>query len=167
MSDAPRLLLAGKVGKPHGLAGELFVAPISDDPKRFDPGSVLAHESGRELVVETSRRHRNRLLVKFHGVGDRDDAEALRGALYVTPERLRALEADEYWEHEIVGCNVATAEGRHVGIVARVVPGAAQDLLVVDTSRGERLVPIVKDIVVEIDVQDRRVRIEPPQGLLD
>ena len=119
------------------------------------------------LEIESSRRHRDRLLVRFAGVADRADAEGLRGALYVGAECLRALDSDEYWEHEIVGCEVADAAGRVVGEVTAVLPRPGQDLLAVATPGGERLVPCVRDIVVGVDVAARRVVVDPPAGLLD
>jgi 16S rRNA processing protein RimM len=163
----PAALLAGEVGKPHGLEGEVYVMPISDDPTRFEPGSALIHETAGPLRVALARRHRNRLLVRFEGVTTRSQAEGLRGALFVAPEHLRELEAGEYWQHEITGCRVVDRAGTLVGTVARVVPGAAQDLLAVDTERGERLVPAVRAIVVEVDVGAGVVVVDPPPGLLD
>jgi 16S rRNA processing protein RimM len=167
LSGAPGPLLAGQVGRPHGIAGEVYVLPISDDPSRFRSGSELVHESAGDLVIESVRNHRERLLVKFRGIETRTDAEALRGALYVPRERLRALGRDEYWEHELRGCSVVDGSGEQLGVVTGLVAGRAQDLFVVDTPAGERLVPIVKDIVVDVSVAERRVRIDPPLGLLD
>jgi 16S rRNA processing protein RimM len=141
--------------------------PISDDPRRFEPGEKLLHGNGRELVIESSRVHRNRLLVKFEGVDDRDTAEALRGGLYVSSSQLRSLESDEFWEHDLVGCEVIRVDGISVGHVSRIVPGAAQDLLEVATEHGPRLVPMVKEIVGSVDLDARRVVIDPPEGLID
>jgi len=160
-------LTAGLVGKPHGLAGEVYVTPISDDPSRWQPGSELARETGDELVVEASRPHGRRLLVKFEGIDSRPDAERCRGPLYVAPKQLRALDHDEFWEHDLIGCEVVDVSGRHLGQVDRVVPGAAQDLLAVTVAAGERLVPVVKEIVVEVDAAAGRVTIDPPAGLLE
>ena len=161
------MLLAGEVGKPHGLGGEVYVIRISDDPLRFEPGSRLIHGDGRELVVESSRPHRDRLLVKFQGFDDRTAAEGLRGALLIHSEDVRALEDHEYWPHELVGCSVVLRDGTEVGEVNAVVPSPAHDLLQVGTPGGERLVPIVKEIVIEVDVSARRITIDPPEGLLD
>jgi 16S rRNA processing protein RimM len=160
-------LLAGEIGKPHGLGGEVYVIRISDDPLRFEPGSKLIHADGRALVVETSRAHHDRLLIKFEGFDDRSAAEDLRGTLFVKPEDVRALQDDEYWPHELVGCTVALRDGSIVGEVGAVVPSPAHDLLQVTTPSGDRLVPIVKEIVVDVNVGARRITIDPPEGLLD
>ena len=161
------MLLAGQVGKPHGLAGEVYVVLISDDSRRFETGATLRREDGTELVVASARQHANRFLVKFEGVDSRDDAEALRGPLFVPSEDARALEDDEFWPHELEGCAVVRADGSEVGTVSRVVTGPAQDLLEVSMSRGERLIPLVKEIVVGIDRAGRTVTIDPPEGLLE
>lgn len=145
----------------------MYVVPISDDPDRFAPGSLLHRSDGARLEVESARAHRNRLLIKFLGVDDRAAAENLRGALWVEPEQLRALGEEEFWDHEITGCRVWDEDGERVGEVISVVHGPAQDLLAVATAGGERLVPFVKEIVVAIDVGARRVVIRPPEGLLD
>lgn len=167
MSAPPDRLLAGVVGKPHGLRGEVYVEPISDDPRRFDAGSELQRGDGDVLVVAGARVHRNRLLVKFEGVDDRDAAETLRGPLYVSGDDLRPLGDGEFWTFELAGCEVVTSAGERVGEVARVVPGAANDLLEVTTASGDALVPMVKEIVVAIDVDARRVTVDPPAGLID
>jgi 16S rRNA processing protein RimM len=165
--SAAGMLLAGEIGKPHGLVGEVYVVRISDDPRRFEPGATLIHQDGRALVVESARSHGNRFLVKFASVDARAQAEGLRGPLFVPADEARELEQDEFWHHELSGCTVTLADGKAVGRVVRVVPGAAQDLLLVATERGERLVPAVKDIVIEVNVRDRTVVIDPPSGLLD
>jgi 16S rRNA processing protein RimM len=160
-------LLAGRIGKPHGMAGEVYVMRFSDDPQRFEPGAHLIHSDGREMVVESSRVHRDRFLVKFAGSESRPDAEGLRGDLFVPPGGVRELGPGEFWPHELVGCEVHLAGGDLVGSVAAVTPGAAQDLVTVTTARGDRLIPLVGAIVVAVDVGARRVVIDPPEGLLD
>jgi 16S rRNA processing protein RimM len=165
--NRPELLLAGHIGRPHGIHGEVHVVRISDDSSRFQPGAELIHANGRRLTVESSRAHGDRMLVRFAGIETRSEAEGLRGELYVSPSQLRDLGEDEFWPHDLAGCEVVLASGESVGSVDRVEPGAAQDLLVVKTPGGPRLIPAVKAIVVEVDVAARRVTIDPPEGLLD
>ena len=144
------------------------MVPISDDPRRFEAGAHLERADGSELVVERTRSRRpDRLLVKFAAVDDRGAADVLRGPLYVPASDTRALGDDEFWPQDLVGCEVMLASGDAVGTVARVDFGVAHDLLAVATPRGERLVPLVKDIVVEVSSAGRRVTIDPPAGLVD
>ena len=163
----PGMLLAGEIGKPHGTTGEVYVIRISDDPHRFDPGATLLHEDGRELTVRSSRSHRDRFLVRFEEAFDRESAQALRGALYVDPSAVRELDESEFWEGDLVGCRVVLADGSEVGEVSDVIVRPAQDLLQIETPRGQRLVPFVGEIVTEVDPETRVVTIDPPEGLLD
>jgi 16S rRNA processing protein RimM len=141
---------------------------ISDDPHRFETGSRLELADGRLLVVEGTRIHRgDRLLVKFEGIDSRNAAELLRGPVYVHENQRRELEAGQYWQHELVGCRVLTVAGNEVGQISGVVGGPAQDLLSVDRGGATVLVPLVKAIVVDVDIDARRVTIAPPAGLLD
>ncbi|MFN2594565.1 MAG: ribosome maturation factor RimM [Actinomycetota bacterium] len=161
------MLLAGEVGKPHGLAGEVYVVRISDDPQRFESGSTLTRSDGTELRIASARAHGERLLVKFEGVDDRDTADLLRGPLYVTPRSLRSLEEDEYWHHDLINMTAVEDTGMPLGVVVDVVAGPAQDLLQLDTPIGTRLVPLVSEIVGEVDTGARTVTLHPPEGLLD
>jgi 16S rRNA processing protein RimM len=134
---------------------------------RFEAGARLLHETKGVLEIESSRRHHGALLVKFTGVDTRDRAEELRGTLFVGAEDLRTLDTGEYWHHDVIGCAVVDETGAELGAVTRVDPGVAQDLFAIETPLGERLVPAVKDIVVEVDIRGRRIVIAPPAGLLD
>jgi 16S rRNA processing protein RimM len=143
------------------------VVAISDDPQRFAPGAILVHGNGRVLTVETARAHGNRFLVKFAGVGSRDEARELRGSLYVDANELRQLDEGEFWEHDLIGSRVQLADGSEVGRIRRLIKNPAQDLLEVSTPDGTALVPVVKEIVVRVDVNERVVVIDPPEGLLE
>ena len=162
----PQRLLAGQIGKPHGLDGEVYVVPISDDPRRFQVGSRLRDAKDSVLEIESVRNHGTRMLVRFVGVNTRDVADTLRGPLYVPREDVRELESDEYWPQDLIGCEVFV-EDKPEGRVIDVRPGSAHDLLVIETERGERMIPFVRAIVRSLDVPRSRIDVEPPQGLLD
>ncbi|MDQ3646153.1 MAG: ribosome maturation factor RimM [Actinomycetota bacterium] len=140
---------------------------ISDDPRRFAPGARLIHADGRALVVERARDHGDRFLVKFEGADRREAAESLRGALYVPPDEVRELEEGEFWPDELIGCSVYLKSGEVVGEVVDHRSGPVQDLMTVATDKGEALVPLVREIVVQVDVSARRVVIDPPEGLFE
>ena len=140
---------------------------ISDDPTRFTAGSVLERASGAALVVERSRPHRARLLVKFEGVDDRSAAEGLRGPLFVRPSDLRELGEEQWWEHELVGLVAVDVAGTALGRVTEVMPGTAQDVLVVDSSSGERLVPMVAAFIRAVDPSAGIIVLDPPEGLFE
>jgi 16S rRNA processing protein RimM len=168
-------LVVGRVGRPHGIRGELTVQVHTDDPDlRFAAGSVLATEPAARgpLTVSSSRWHSGRLLVTFDGYDDRDSAEDLRGTMLVMdsadvgpPE-----DPDEFNDYQLVGLEVRTVGGEAVGVVADVLH-QGQDLLVVQPPSGRSpdpiLVPFVAAIVPEVDVAAGRLVIDPPPGLLD
>ncbi|CAN5775587.1 ribosome maturation factor RimM [soil metagenome] len=141
---------------------------ISEDPRRFEVGSRLERADGQEVVIAGARSRRgDRMLAKFEGVDDRFAADGLRGPLYAPAGDVRPLAEDEYWPQDLVGYEVRLASGAAVGTVTRVDFGVAQDLLAVETPGGERLVPLVKEIVVDVSSAGRRVTIDPPAGLVD
>jgi 16S rRNA processing protein RimM len=147
----------GRVGKPHGLRGEVVVDAISNREERFLPGSVL-YVSGEARAIATSRRHQNRWLVRFEGIEDRTAAEALRG-IVLTGDVLDSLPENEIWVHELVGASVSDRSGTDLGTVVAVEANPAHDILV--TEEGV-LIPIV--FVVEHT--QGRVVVDLPEGLL-
>ena len=178
MADPDDQLLVARIGKPHGLRGEVTVQLHTDDPtRRFADGAVLATRAAagsgvpRQLTVRGTRVHRGTWLLAFEEVPDRTGAESLRGTrLFVDASEGLPEDDDEGWyEDELVGLEVVTLSGERVGTVAGLRTGAAQDLLVVALTTGgeEALVPFVEAIVPEVDVPGGRVVLDPPPGLLD
>ena len=166
------MAVVGRVARPHGLRGDVVVNPETDFvADRFRPGAtVWTRTAGREeeLTIASARVQNGRPVVSFEGLSSIEAVERLAGQeLRVPEESLQPLEPGRYYEHQLVGCAVETAEGAAVGTVARVESGAGGSRLVVQGARGEILVPLAVDICVEIDVVGRRIRIRPPEGLLE
>lgn len=159
-------MIVGRIGRPHGLRGEVTVLPESDDPTRFAPGSALTTDEGRRLVVVAAFPYRDKgLIVAFDGVTDRQQAEALRGAVVGAPvSTRRTLEEDEFWPEDLVGLQAVDPDGEVLGAVAAVDFGSAQDRIVVRTTDGrDVLVPFVDEIVG--DPSGGRIEIRDPGGL--
>lgn len=107
------------------------------------------------------------MLVRFEAIDDRTAAESIRGAmLFVLSEALGAPGPDAYWEHELVGASVYDRSGTLLGTLEGVIPRKEQDLWRLNTGSSTVLIPAAKAIVVEVDIANRRVVIEPPPGLL-
>jgi 16S rRNA processing protein RimM len=174
-------LVVGRVGRPHGIRGDLTVQVRTDDPDlRFAAGSVLATEPAARgpLTVESSRWHSGRLLVRFVGHADRDSAEDLRGTLLVmdSAEVGPPADPDEFHDYQLIGLNVRTVAGEPVGVVTDVLH-QGQDLLVIQPPSGGRaapgpapgqvLIPFVAAIVPEVDIKAGQLVIDPPPGLID
>ena len=149
----------GRVGRAHGLHGEVSVAPITNRVERFAPGSVL-YVGERELRIASAREHQDRWLVRFDGVEDRTAAEGLRGSLLTADAAPADDDDDELWVHELIDSEVFDRAGTRIGRVTAVEANPAHDLIVLDSGA---LVPVV--FVVEHG--DGRVVVDVPEGLLD
>ena len=160
-------IAVGHVTRAHGIKGEVAIEVRSDEPGRFAESATVFTESGRSLEIERSQPHGRRMLVKFAGVEDRTGAEALRGQLLVVPESwLPELADGEYWPFQLEGCEVVTESGRSLGLVTEVIPNAANDLWVaVDEDGTETLVPAIRDVIVDVDVEGRRIVVRDVPGL--
>jgi 16S rRNA processing protein RimM len=168
-------IVVGRVGRPHGLRGEVTVEIRTDDPaQRFFAGAVLVTNPADRgpLTVSAARWHLGRLLVAFEGYADRETAEELRDTLLeIDSADLKPLsDPDEFYDHDLVGLGVVTVTGELVGTVSDVLHHG-QNLLVVDGSGARRgreiLVPFVTAIVPEVDLAGRKLTIDPPPGLID
>jgi 16S rRNA processing protein RimM len=157
----------GKVTKSHGVRGEVVVLPFTDNPDRFADGATVLLRDGRPLVVRSSRSNGGRLLVSFEGVTDRSGADELHGKELVVPESwLPALPPGEWWPHQIGGCEVVTESGRSLGTIADVIPNPANDLWVARDDAGtETLVPVLRDVLVDVDVEGKRVTVRDVPGI--
>ena len=166
------MVVVGRVARTFGHRGQVFVNPETDFPEtRFAEGAVLhTRRDGRDetLTVTASRMQQGRPVVGFAGVDTMTDAEALAGLELRVPESaLPALPAGSFWEHDLVGCEVVTTSGRELGPVRAVESGSGPTRLVIGSGRGEIQVPLVDAICVVIDVEDRRIVVDPPEGLIE
>jgi 16S rRNA processing protein RimM len=168
-------LKVGRLVNTHGIRGEVRVLVDTDFPeKRFASGSkvLLQHPSlsePLELTVESSRPHKNVLLVKFAEWNNINQAEPFKGGqLVVRIGDALPNEEGEYYFHQIIGCEVVTTEGRLVGKVKEILPLPANDVWVVQPRAGkEILIPYIESIVKHVDVANKRITIEWMEGLGD
>jgi 16S rRNA processing protein RimM len=166
------MVLVGRVARPHGIRGQVIVNPETDFVEdRFRVGAQFWTRSpgGEEQLTVTSARVQNgRPVIAFEGFTSIEDVERLAGLdLRVPEEELQPLEAGTYYHHQLIGCAVDTVDGERVGDVVSVEGGAAGSLLVVGGPRGEILIPLATAVCVEVDIEGRRIRIDPPEGLLE
>jgi 16S rRNA processing protein RimM len=180
-------VLVGKVGRAHGIRGDVTVDVRTDEPdRRFAAGTAFTTGRGRLTVVST-QWHSGRLLVRFDEVPDRTTAESLRGTelrIEVDPDE-RPDDPDEFYDHQLVGLTVESETGERWGEVSEVLHLPAQDLLVVrrstpdtnntqhpgDTDTGDAagadvMVPFVTEFVPTVDLTGRRLVVTDRAGLL-
>jgi 16S rRNA processing protein RimM len=151
-------LEVGRIGRAHGLRGDVIVTPVTNVVGRFEPGSTLWVD-GRPRVVASSRPSQHRYVIRFEGVEDRNAAELLRNKV-VEAEPLADAPNGELWVHELIGSEVRDRAGVVLGSVVAVEANPAHDLLVLD---GGALVPMV----FVVSAEDGLVVVDPPEGLLD
>lgn len=166
----PDLVVVGRVGRPHGLHGDLFVAPWTDDPvARFASGAVVMADPGPLTVMWSRLQGGGKLVVHFEGVDDRVSAERLhRLELRVAAaDRPPLDDPDDFYDTDLIGLRAVTADGSTLGSVRDVLHSPAGDHLVIDVDGRERLVPFVAAIVPTVGVEDGVVVIDPPEGLFD
>lgn len=174
----PAWLAVGHINKPHGIKGEMFVWPLTDHPEgTFAPGVVVhpAEPSGRApdpdatpLTIDTVRPYRRGFLVRFEGTTDRDGAELLRDRYLLRRlDDLEPLGEDEVFYHQLIGMRVELADGSLVGTVREVYELRPSDMLEVRTATGTVLIPYIRRVVTEVHRDERRLVIDPPEGLLD
>jgi 16S rRNA processing protein RimM len=157
------MLEIGTVMRAHGIRGMLRVFAASD--------AILSVRrvfiDGKELKVERVQAEKENFLVQLEGIRDRNQAEAMqKKKLFARKEELPPLADDEIYVADLVGCRVFDVAGTNLGEVIGTFPGGAHEILVV---KGERefMLPMVDAIVTEVDVAQRRIVCDPPEGLLD
>jgi 16S rRNA processing protein RimM len=164
--DEPTVAV-GRIAKVHGVRGEVAVENRSDNPDRWLPGAEVFDERGTRYTVGTVRPHGGRLLVTFDEVADRTAAEALVGRTLIVPESsLPELEPGEWWAFQAEGLRVVADDGRDLGVVEEVLAYPGHDLWrIVGADGGEILVPVVDELIVDVDLEARRAVVRSLPGL--
>lgn len=166
------MAVVGRIARAHGIRGQVIVNLETDFPEeRFQPGAELfiARDGAVQAVILASVRfHRERPVVGIAGVETMNDAAALAGyELRVPIERLAALPAGTFYRHDLIGCRVETRAGQPVGVVDGVEGTLGGSRLVVASAGGEVLIPLVAEICPTVDVANKRIVVDAPEGLLD
>lgn len=176
--DGPRFLAVGHIVKPHGIKGEFLVLPLTDHPQSTYRPGVMLHlgsvDSANpdpglpDLKLEQVRPYRNGYIASAGGITDRNDAERLRGHyLFREVSALEPLGDGEFFYHQLLGMKVQTNIGTMVGEVTEVYELDPNDILCVQGHEGEIMIPFSKEIVLQVNADEKYIVIDPPDGLLD
>jgi 16S rRNA processing protein RimM len=173
MSEA--MYNVGKIVNTQGIKGELKVLLQTDFPEtRFQKGNNLIlvdaeQKTQMTVEVEFGRLQKNVYIVKFVGFNDINQVEKYKGwMIKVLASDLLELEEDQYYYHEIIGCNVVTDEGVELGIVTDILTPGANDVWVVTRPVGKPvLLPVIDDVVLKVDVAAKRIEVYIMEGLID
>jgi 16S rRNA processing protein RimM len=170
MSDD--LVAIAKIAKPRGLRGELSADILTDFPERFDDlGKVFAvGENGErtELKLEKFRFQSGRIILKFVDFDTIEAAETLRNKEICVPEsEAVALDEGEFFDWQLENCTVETVEGENIGRVKEVMRTGGTEILVVTNGEKEYLIPFAEAICPEVDVENKLIKVDAPEGLLE
>ena len=169
MPSSPRYLAIGRVVGAFGIRGEVKVEVHTDFPERFHQLKRVYLGEGddlRPMAVLGARLHKGRFLLRLEGCSDRTAAEGLRGQwLYIPIEEAMPLAEDEFYVHEVLGLRVETPAGEFLGYIQEVLFTGSNEVFVVKDDEGELLIPVLEDVVLEIDRAGKRVLVTLPPGL--
>lgn len=164
----------GKIVNTHGIKGEVRVISRTDfAEERYKVGnSIFLFQQGKEapleLKIASHRKHKNFDLLTFDGYYNVNDVEVFRDGVLKVPESyLSPLDENEYYFHEIIGCKVYTMDGEELGQIREILTPGANDVWVIQAKKGkDLLIPYIDEIVKEINVEEKIIKIEPMEGLL-
>lgn len=166
------LVAIAKIVRPRGLKGELIADLLTDFPERFenldDVKAVVPNASVLDLKIEDFWFQKDRIVLKFAGYDTIEKAETLRGCEICVPESEAVdLDEGEYFDWELEGCRVETLDGNTVGVVTGVMRNGGTEILIVKNGESDHLIPFAETICPEVDIENKLIRIDPPEGLLE
>lgn len=165
-------LQVGVITSTHGLKGEVKVFPTTDDPGRFQKLKSVWLDTGKgyqELEIIQVRFFKQFVILKFRGHEDINEVEAYRKkGLYVSREDAVPLEENEYFIADLIGLQVESDEGALLGLLTDVLTTGANDVYVVKTEEGkEILLPAIRQCILSVDLEQRRMQVHLLKGLVD
>ncbi len=164
-------LQVGVISSTHGVRGEVKVFPTTDDPKRYKKLKKVYLDTGREflpLEIQGVKFFKQFVIVKFKGIDNINDIEMYRGkSLLVDRENAVPLKEDEYFIADMVGIEVFTEDGEKFGVLKEVMETGANDVYIIDSMKhGEVLVPAIKQCILDVNIEERRMEIHLMDGLI-
>ena len=151
----------GQISKPHGVKGEVKVFPLTDNVKRFKKLKTVFIDD-KEVKVVWCKLQSDRAILKLEGIESMDDAEKLRNKyLNIRREDAIRLPKDTHFIVDIIGCSVYDSNEVFIGEVKEIIKTGYNDVYWVKNGKKEVLVPVLKEIVYDIDVENKKIVIKP------
>lgn len=172
MENMEQFLRVGVISSTHGIRGEVKVYPTTDDPERFLDLDEVILDTGREhkiLEIEGVKFFKNQVILKFKGYDNINDIEKyLKKDLLVDREHAVELRENENFIADLIDMEVATDEGKVLGTLTDVIETGANDVYAVKTPEGkEILLPAIRDCILDVNVDEKRMTVHVMEGLLD
>lgn len=167
-----QLVAIAKITRTRGIRGEVVAEILTDFPERFAQTkrvfSVSPKEQIGKLDLEEFWFHKNKVILKFVGIDSIEQAQGLVGCeICIHESEVVELSEDEFFDWQLIGCTVETVENEKIGEVTEIMRTAATEILVVQGEKKDYLIPFVGSICVEIDIENKLIRVDAPEGLLD
>jgi 16S rRNA processing protein RimM len=158
-----RLFSVGKIVNTQGIRGEVKIISQTDFPElRFAKGNQL-------IMIDPATGSQQLYYVKFTAWNNINEVEKYKGwLLKVSEDDLAKLDDEEYYYHEILGCKVVTSQGEELGTIVEILTPGANDVWVVKRAKGKDiLLPVIDDVIVNVNITNKMVTIEVMEGLID
>lgn len=156
-------MLIGRIAGPFGVRGEIKVDPLTDFPDRFQTlDSVYVGPGHDAHTVERARKHQGQILLSLEGISSPEAVRELRGAeIFVPRSQAAPLPPGHFYLEDAVGLTVQTTDGKDLGTVTDILRTGSNEVFVVGTGNNALLIPVIKDAVTELNLDERRVVVEP------
>lgn len=165
-----KYLNIGVIANTHGIKGELKIKPLTDSiEERFVKGKeVLVRFQNKDVMmkIKTMRENKGLLYILFEGFTNINEVEQYKGSyIVIATEDVHELEEDETYHFQLIGCKVVTTEGETLGMISEVIETGANDIIRIKTNEQDRLIPFVKNFVIDVNIKDRLVVVNLIEGL--
>lgn len=164
----PAFIAVGRLRRPHGVKGEIFMSVLTDFPERLRPGKrVFVGEDHRPMTIASLRPHQNALLVSFRGIGTSEEIGQFRNQyVFVRKSDLPKLPEGEYYHHELLGLTLVDENDQPLGVLEEILETGANDVYLVRTPDGkDLLIPAIPDVVLDVDLPARQIRVRMQEYL--
>ena len=157
----------GEIVAPHGTKGKLKVMVLTDFPQRFAANSTV-YVNHQPMTIENSTWYKGMVVIKLPAIDSLQDAQRLRGEMIeIHPSQLQPLQEGQYYLFQLIGLEVWTTAGELLGNIKEIITAKSNDNYVVSGDKGEFLIPAIEDVVKSVDLEAKRITIEPLEGLLE
>jgi len=164
----PVYLAVGKLRRTHGIEGAIVMEVLTDFPERIKPGKmVYVGDEHEPLVIAGVRGHNKEMIIRFTGFSSPEQASRLRNlGVYVKADALPRLPQGHYYHHQLLNLKVVDEAGQEIGVLDQILETGANDVYLVRTVEGkELLLPVVEDVILEVNLEKGEMRVRPPEWL--
>ncbi len=162
----PVFLAVGRLRRPHGIHGEILMDVLTGFPQRLHKGkTVFAGENHEPIIIDGIRGRNKEMILHFEGMQTSEEVGRLRNMIiYVKAADLPKLPEGEYYHHQLLGMSVVDEAGTPLGVLTDILETGANDVYVVKTPEDkELLLPVVDEVILEVNPEQRQMRVRPPE----